>query len=222
MIARRTSAEDIANAGRYLRRRELLRTAMAQVLGVVDAVASRAAVSTAAEIAVSAGLEGAVRAACEQARVSEPLSCYSVIAMGRLGGAEMGYASDADVIFVHDPRRPDADEEKAQRLAIDVATQLAHLLGGLSTEPQIPVDYDLRPEGRNGRLTRSLAAYAEYYARWAEPWEYQALLRARPIAGDPELGQEFIALIDPYPVPSQRPRTREDSRDSADQGTSRS
>ena len=200
MIARRTSAEDIANAGRYLRRRELLRTAMAQVLGVVDAVASRAAVSTAAEIAISAGLEGAVRAACEQARVSEPFSRYSVIAMGRLGGAEMGYASDADVIFVHDPR-PDADEEKAQRLAIDVATQLAHLLGGLSTEPQIPVDYDLRPEGRNGRLTRSLAAYAEYYARWAEPWEYQALLRARPIAGDPELGREFIALIDPYRYP---------------------
>ncbi|PWF24513.1 bifunctional [glutamine synthetase] adenylyltransferase/[glutamine synthetase]-adenylyl-L-tyrosine phosphorylase [Ancrocorticia populi] len=201
-IARRTSAEDIANAGRYMRRRELLRTAMGQVLGVVDAVASRAAVSRAAEIAISAGLTGAVRAACEAAHISGPVSRYSVIAMGRLGGAEMGYASDADVIFVHDPLAG-ADEEEAQRVAVDVATRLSRLMGSLSGEPQIPVDYDLRPEGRNGRLTRSLAAYAEYYERWADPWEYQALLRARPIAGDAELGSEFISLIDPYRYPQR-------------------
>ena len=114
----------------------------------------------------------------------------------------MGYASDADVIFVHDPLAG-ADEEEAQRVAVDVATRLSRLMGSLSGEPQIPVDYDLRPEGRNGRLTRSLAAYAEYYERWADPWEYQALLRARPIAGDAELGSEFISLIDPYRYPQR-------------------
>ncbi|MGO1591822.1 bifunctional [glutamine synthetase] adenylyltransferase/[glutamine synthetase]-adenylyl-L-tyrosine phosphorylase [Ancrocorticia sp.] len=201
MVTRRKSPQDIANAGRYLRRRELLRTAMGQVLGVVDPVASRAAVSRAAEIAISAGLHGAVIAACDEEGAQGPLSRYAVIAMGRLGGAEMGYASDADVIFLHDPL-PGAREEEAQRLAVEVASQLSRLLGGLSSEPQIPVDYDLRPEGRSGRLTRTLAAHGEYYARWAEPWEYQALLRARPIAGDVDLGGEFIALIDPYRYPA--------------------
>lgn len=202
MVARRTSPEDITAAGRYLRRRELLRTAMGQVIGMVDAPTSRGAVSTAAEIAIAAGLRGAIAAACERLEAAAPLSRYSVIAMGRLGGAEMGYASDADVLFVHDPL-PGADEEESQRLAAEVATQLSHLLGGMSSEPALPVDYDLRPEGRNGRLTRRLSAYGEYYARWAEPWEYQALLRARPIAGDPELGAEFIALIDPYRYPAE-------------------
>jgi glutamate-ammonia-ligase adenylyltransferase len=70
-----------------------------------------------------------------------------------------------------------------------------------SSDPPLDIDTDLRPEGRNGPLVRSLASYAQYYARWSEPWEAQALLRARFIAGDAELGTRFTAMIDPIRYP---------------------
>ncbi|MFT0847991.1 bifunctional [glutamine synthetase] adenylyltransferase/[glutamine synthetase]-adenylyl-L-tyrosine phosphorylase [Actinomycetaceae bacterium L2_0104] len=202
LLRRRSEPAEIAGAGRYLRRRELMRTAMGQVLRVVDPAASRAAVSRAAEIAVDAGLRAAIIAACRKLEVAQPLSRYAVFALGRLGGKEMGYASDADILFVHDPL-PDADEVEAQRLANEVASQLARLLKETSSEPSMPVDYDLRPEGRNGPLARSIASFAEYYERWAEAWEYQSLLRARPITGDGELAEEFVTLIDPYRYPAR-------------------
>jgi glutamate-ammonia-ligase adenylyltransferase len=65
------------------------------------------------------------------------------------------------------------------------------------------VDADLRPEGRQGPLVRSLASYVEYYRRWKSTWEMQALLRAIPIAGDADIGQRFIAAIDPLRYPEQ-------------------
>jgi glutamate-ammonia-ligase adenylyltransferase len=120
--------------------------------------------------------------------------------MGRLGGAEMSYASDADVLFVHDPE-PGADPELAARTAVAVASSVRALLGETGPEPPLPVDADLRPEGRNGPMIRSLSSYAEYYERWVEPWERQALLRARPVAGDEGLAARFRALIDPLRYP---------------------
>ncbi|NKY08068.1 bifunctional glutamine-synthetase adenylyltransferase/deadenyltransferase, partial [Cellulomonas hominis] len=124
-----------------------------------------------------------------------------VVAMGRLGGREMGYTSDADVLFVHDPL-PGTDPVLAQEFATGVATRLRALLGAVGPEPALEVDADLRPEGRNGPLVRSFDAYAEYYARWSLVWESQALLRARPVAGDPALGERFVALVDPLRYPA--------------------
>lgn len=201
LLTRRHEPSDIVSAGRYLRRRELMRTAMGQVLRVVEPTESRAAVSHAAEIAIEAGLRGAQVAGCQKLGIAEPLSRYAVVALGRLGGKEMGYASDADILFLHDPL-PGSDEVVAQRLANEVASQLARLLKEASPEPPMPVDYDLRPEGRNGVLARSLGSLAEYYGRWAEVWEFQSLLRARPIAGDEALGSEFVKIIDPFRYPA--------------------
>jgi glutamate-ammonia-ligase adenylyltransferase len=116
--------------------------------------------------------------------------------MGRLGGHEMGYGSDADVLFVHDPL-PGADPRAAQAFALSVATRLRTVCSGLGPEPALAVDADLRPEGRNGPLVRTLASYAEYYSRWSSPWEAQALLRARPVAGDAGLAAQFRELVDP-------------------------
>jgi glutamate-ammonia-ligase adenylyltransferase len=113
----------------------------------------------------------------------------------------MGYSSDADVLFVHDPV-PGADHTLAQEFATGVATRLRALLGAVGPEPVLEVDADLRPEGRNGPLVRSFDAYVEYYARWAVVWESQALLRARPVAGDDALGERFLALVDPLRYPS--------------------
>jgi glutamate-ammonia-ligase adenylyltransferase len=113
----------------------------------------------------------------------------------------MGYGSDADVLFVHQPR-PGAGDAKATAAANAVAHTLRRLLSEPAPDPAFEIDADLRPEGRQGSLVRSLSAYREYYERWVSVWEVQALLRAVPVAGDVVLGAEFLALIDPLRYPA--------------------
>lgn len=124
----------------------------------------------------------------------------AVIAMGRFGGRELGYGSDADVLFVHEPLLGSLEQDAA-RAAQAVCHELRSLLAAPSTEPPLEVDADLRPEGRNGPLVRSLASYAAYYRRWSHAWESQALLRADPVAGDAALGERFRQLVDPLRYP---------------------
>ncbi|RHA37521.1 bifunctional [glutamine synthetase] adenylyltransferase/[glutamine synthetase]-adenylyl-L-tyrosine phosphorylase [Cellulomonas rhizosphaerae] len=185
---------------RGLRRRELARTAAADVLGVVTGTRAAASLTRAADVV----LVGALRVAAWEARAERGLdktpTKLLVVAMGRLGGGEMSYSSDADVLFVHDPR-PGVDPVQAQEFALSVATRIRQLLGAVGPEPTLAVDADLRPEGRNGPLVRSFDAYAEYYDRWSAPWESQALLRARPVAGDEELGRRFVDLVAPLRYP---------------------
>jgi glutamate-ammonia-ligase adenylyltransferase len=91
----------------------------------------------------------------------------------------------------------------ATRLAQQVAVRLRQVLGApSSSDPPLGIDADLRPEGRDGPLVRSLASFRQYYARWSAPWEAQALQRARVVAGDAELGRRFTALIDPVRYPA--------------------
>jgi glutamate-ammonia-ligase adenylyltransferase len=121
--------------------------------------------------------------------------------MGRFGGGEMGYSSDADVMFVHDPL-PDADPQLAQSQAEAVVTFLSTGLSAAGPDPALVVDADLRPEGKAGPIIRTLGSYAAYYERWSEGWEAQALLRATPIAGDEALAARFTELIDPLRFPA--------------------
>jgi [glutamine synthetase] adenylyltransferase / [glutamine synthetase]-adenylyl-L-tyrosine phosphorylase len=130
-----------------------------------------------------------------QADLGGPLPMrMAIIGMGRLGGGEQGYGSDADVLFVHEPV-DSADESNAAAVAHIVANEVRRLLATPAPEPPIDVDTDLRPEGRQGPLTRSLGSYAAYYARWSKVWESQALLRAAPVAGDADLGDRFVEAI---------------------------
>jgi glutamate-ammonia-ligase adenylyltransferase len=129
-----------------------------------------------------------------------PPARIAVIGLGRLGGAELGYGSDADVLFVCEPADGVTDRE-AVKFAITVVETVRRQLGSPSPDPPLVVDADLRPEGRSGPLVRTLGSYREYYARWSEVWEAQALLRARPVAGDADLGRRFIELIDPIRYP---------------------
>ncbi|WNB84494.1 bifunctional [glutamine synthetase] adenylyltransferase/[glutamine synthetase]-adenylyl-L-tyrosine phosphorylase [Cellulomonas sp. ATA003] len=189
-----------ATALRALRRRELARSAAADLLGVVTSSTAAQNLTVAADVVLSGGLRIAENEARAEHRLVESPTAVLVVAMGRLGGREMGYSSDADVLFVHEPR-PGADAGVAQAYALTVATRLRQLLGDVGPEPALAVDADLRPEGRNGPLARTFDAYAEYYARWSSPWESQALLRARPVAGDPRLGERFVDLIAPLRYP---------------------
>ena len=93
-------------------------------------------------------------------------------------------------------RCPGVAEDASSGSAHQIAEELRRLLSAPSPEPPLGVDADLRPEGRQGPLVRSLAAYERYYADWSKIWEAQALLRARFVAGDAALGERFLALAD--------------------------
>lgn len=199
VLSRHEDTEHTVSAIRSIRRRELFRISAADVLGVADAPEVMQGLSEVTQ----ASLEAALQAVMEGLRGDrgELVTRFAIIAMGRFGGAELGFGSDADVMFVHNPL-PDADEKEAADTALSIANDLRRLLSVPSTDPPLEIDTDLRPEGRQGPLVRSLGSYAAYYARWSSPWEAQALLRARPVAGDRELGEQFTALIDPLRWPS--------------------
>ncbi|MFN2560419.1 MAG: bifunctional [glutamine synthetase] adenylyltransferase/[glutamine synthetase]-adenylyl-L-tyrosine phosphorylase [Jatrophihabitans sp.] len=193
-------------AARGVRRQELLRTAFADLLDISDVDEVCAALSRTTEATLEVALQVAVRAVAASHGVAvEDLPVrFSIIAMGRLGGAEVGYGSDADVMFVFE--HVDGSEptsELANRVAAELAAKVRALLAApSSTDPPLAIDADLRPEGRSGPLVRSLASYRSYYARWSSAWEAQALLRARPVAGDADLGARFVAMIDPIRYPA--------------------
>ncbi len=180
-------------AARTLRRRELARVASADLLGMLNVEQVCVALSSVWVAVLQCALDATIRANTPTGGVAP--AAISVIGMGRLGGGELGYGSDADVMFVCEPGAG-VDETRAVKWSVTVAEQLRALLGSPSDDPPLDVDANLRPEGRNGPLVRTLASYRAYYGQWAQPWEVQALLRARPVAGDTDLGLRFLAMAD--------------------------
>jgi glutamate-ammonia-ligase adenylyltransferase len=196
---RKGDPERAVHAARSVRRHELFRIAVADLTGQLDLDGVGRALSDVTSALVETSLDVAQRVVAERSG-GRLVTSLLVVGMGRLGGAETGYGSDADVMFVHQPR-DGSSEEDAQAQALEVVQELRRLLGSQGPDPQLGLDADLRPEGKNGPLVRSLDSYRAYYERWSLTWESQALLRARPIAGDPELGRRFVDLIDPLRWP---------------------
>ncbi|MCE4946372.1 bifunctional [glutamine synthetase] adenylyltransferase/[glutamine synthetase]-adenylyl-L-tyrosine phosphorylase [Streptomyces albulus] len=210
-VGRADGAEAAVAAARGVRRRELFRTTAADVIGAYGTESSPAetdhghavdAVGSAVSDVNAATLAGALRAAVREQWGDTLPTRFAVIGVGRFGGHELSYGSDADVLFVHEPREG-ADEQEAAKAAHAVANEMRRLLQLPSADPPLLIDADLRPEGRSGPLVRTLASYAAYYRRWSLVWEAQALLRAEPVAGDVELGERFVALIDPLRYPAE-------------------
>ncbi|MFG1806442.1 bifunctional [glutamine synthetase] adenylyltransferase/[glutamine synthetase]-adenylyl-L-tyrosine phosphorylase [Streptomyces sp. NPDC049040] len=215
MVGRAGGAEQAIAAVRGVRRRELFRTAAADLIDTygddVHTAGDRVPpadlvdrVGCAVFGVTSATVAGALRAAVKAVTGNDtrPLPTrLAVIGMGRFGGRELAYGSDADVLFVHEPHEG-VDQEEAGRAALAVADELRRLLQIPTADPPLLVDADLRPEGKSGPLVRSLASYAAYYRRWSLVWESQALLRATPVAGDQDLGARFVELIDPLRYPA--------------------
>ena len=180
-------------AARTLRRRELARVASADLLGMLDVEQVCEALSSVWVAVLQCALEAVIRA--NTGDDGTVPAAIAVIGMGRLGGWELGYGSDADVMFVCEPT-DGVDETLAVKWSMTIAEQLRTLVGAPSDDPPLEIDASLRPEGRNGPLVRTLASYAAYYEQWAQPWEVQALLRARPVAGDSDLGLRFVLMAD--------------------------
>ncbi|WP_327404583.1 bifunctional [glutamine synthetase] adenylyltransferase/[glutamine synthetase]-adenylyl-L-tyrosine phosphorylase [Streptomyces sp. NBC_01288] len=210
-VGRADDAVQAVTFARGVRRRELFRTAAFDIVGsygtetqpaeadqgaLVDRVGSAVSDLTAATLA------GTLRAVVRAGWGDTLPTRFAVIGMGRFGGHELGYGSDADVLFVHEPREG-VPEREASDAANKVVSEMRRLLQVASSDPPLLIDADLRPEGKSGPLVRSLNSYEAYYRRWSLVWESQALLRAEPVAGDGELGRRFIELIDPLRYPAE-------------------
>lgn len=198
---RKDDPQSAVLAARTIRRSELFRVAVADLSGELTLEGLGTAMTDLTAALLEVTLEVCVRD-LEERTGAPALTRVLVVGMGRLGGGEQGYGSDADVLFVHDPVEG-ADEAQAQTQALEVVKELIRLLGLRGPDPNLDVDASLRPEGKSGPLVRSLASYREYYGRWSLVWEAQALLRATPVAGDPDLAARFLALIAPLRWPRE-------------------
>jgi glutamate-ammonia-ligase adenylyltransferase len=178
---------------RAMRRRELFKISASDILGLTEIETVGNQLAVVATATISGTLSAIVNHTPNAPK-------FSIIAMGRYGGGELSYGSDADVMFVYgdvdDSKQPNGPEQAAQA-AHAMANELRTLLMAPSTDPELAIDADLRPEGKSGPLVRSLDSFAAYYQNWSSGWETQALLRAKPVAGDEALSEEFISLIDP-------------------------
>lgn len=192
VLRRHEQIDDAAKIFRAIRRREMLRLALAGILDVctVDELGH----------GLSDLTENHIAALVSAIRGEEPDGIeFAVIGMGRFGGRELGIGSDADILYVY--RLQDAEADAAHSRALRIVSELVRL----SEDARLPfeLDADLRPEGRNGVVVRSLDAYRAYYSRWSLTWEAQALLRARGVAGDAALIDEFTELADTVRYPRE-------------------
>lgn len=169
----------IGTIRRFVRRRKL-RIAGRDILGDANIEETIGSLTDSADAAMAGALH----------IVSESPPQLAVIAMGKWGGRELSYGSDLDLIYVY----PDAGDRD---LAHGIASELRRVLSEPSRHGKaFDLDADLRPEGRKGPLVRSLDSYRRYYQEWVEPWELLALVKARPVAGDPATLRDFSQLLD--------------------------
>ena len=200
VISRHDSADDASISIRNIRRRETLRIAIGAVLGELDIEQVARGLSDLTACYLRAALDIAIETLEEDSPDLTSGVDFAIIAMGRFGGEELGFGSDADVMYLY-KAGPGIENEVAQKVSERIIAEIKKITSDQVLEFQI--DIDLRPEGKNGPVVRSIDSYEAYYQRWSDTWEAQALLRARPIAGSAALQNEFLELINRYRYPSQ-------------------
>jgi glutamate-ammonia-ligase adenylyltransferase len=211
------ATSEISTVLRHFKQREYLRIALDDFLGTADLPAIMRALSLLADVLIDRAVRtarselerrfGRPTSRDDQGHVEHP--GFVVVALGKLGGEELNYSSDIDLLYLFGREGETSGGEGAEgvignkefftRLARDVT----RLIGGSGPEGQVfRVDLGLRPGGRDGDLVISVGAAAAYYRNWAQAWERQALIKARPSAGDLGLGRRFTAQIGPLVYPA--------------------
>jgi glutamate-ammonia-ligase adenylyltransferase len=208
---------EVATVLRTFTQQHLLRIGARDLCGLASVEETTADLSALADCVIQAGLEACVR--WLTALFGSPMyidadgrqhPCgFCVIGMGKLGGYELNFASDVDLMYIYTSYEGNtsglgAHGEVRQQISnheyfVALARRLTTLIGGQGPEGQaFRVDLRLRPEGTQGQLALSLLSYEAYYARLGQTWERMALIKARPVAGDRRLGEEFLALVRPF------------------------
>lgn len=200
LALRHQELDDFAKAVKHMRRRETLRLALGAVVGELSLAELERGLTELTQWYLCALLDAVLERKEHNQEKLRDLIDFGMVAMGRFGGSELGFGSDADVMAVYEPKPTIAVAiaQKASELAIAELKRLA-------VDPQLEfeIDMDLRPEGKNGPVARSLESYRAYYARWSDVWENQALLRARIFYGSNELKSGFAELVDSYRYPEK-------------------
>ena len=198
--------QDTTDALRRFKRHELLRIVLRDLNGDTSVSGVGEELTALGEACLEGALRAELTAQAARRDLPRPQDLpvrVAIIGMGKLGGRELHYVSDLDVLFVHEAVEGE-DESAATSMALEIAANVMRSLSAITAEgTAFDVDADLRPEGRSGALSRSLASYQTYWTRWAEPWEHQALLRARAVAGDSDLGSRMVAATAEVAYPEE-------------------
>jgi [glutamine synthetase] adenylyltransferase / [glutamine synthetase]-adenylyl-L-tyrosine phosphorylase len=217
MLQGLTKDEDLFRMLRLFRKQEMLRIGLRDLLGRADLTETVAELSNLAEVCLQAAYE---RAETElRNRFGAPLiqsddgsvrtAGFAVIGMGKLGGKELNFSSDIDLMYVYSADGetegvPGPDGSPANRISnhqyfIKLAEKVSAAIGQNTADGFVfRVDLRLRPEGQRGPLAQSLGGYEIYYESWGQTWERSALIKARPVAGDEAVGREFLVRITPF------------------------
>ncbi len=193
------------SALKRIHRRELLKISAQDILGHADLASVTRQLSDLADTIADAVLE--LCFAQLSARFEEkPPVPFAIIGLGKVGGQELNYSSDIDVLFVYGSEGTLNDRAGRETTFLEYFTQLAALFirtmsQSMGDELLYRVDARLRPEGNAGPLARSVHGYLGYYEARGDLWERQMLLKARPMAGDREFGREFLGLLEPFVFP---------------------
>lgn len=197
------ASKDLAEAATALRSsyRNQLAAIIAQDAVADDPTSIQPTISRELSDLADAALEGALAIARHETEGSEHVR-FTIIGMGKLGAQELNYVSDVDLIYVVEPADKDVDHQTLIRVGTKMGTMLQRVcqsaIMGVAEQPLWQIDGGLRPEGKDGALVRVLSSHKNYYEQWAENWEFQALLKARPVAGDPDLGQAYMDMTRPF------------------------
>ena len=197
------ASKPLAEAATALRQtyRKQLAAIMAQDATADDPIEIQPRISQELSDLADAALEGALAIARNEVDGSEHVR-FAIIGMGKLGARELNYVSDVDLIYVVEPADADTNGMTLNRVGTKMATTLQRVcqsvIMGVAEPTLWQIDGGLRPEGKDGPLVRKLESHEAYYEQWAENWEFQALLKARPVAGDPDLGQAYMDMTRPF------------------------
>jgi len=200
-----TMQEDVLATLRRFKRRETLRIAYGDVVQGLPVGQVTRQISYVADAVVAGALDFAQRNVWEKYSQKQGKNLtpprFVVIAMGKLGGLELNYSSDIDLVFLFQPVETGSTrgETESQDYANRVSQSLIQLLSE-STDLGFAyrVDMRLRPEGKQGALCSPVESALHYYDVRGRTWERQAYVKARTIAGDIELGKEYLARIEPW------------------------
>lgn len=188
-------AVDFLEDLRAYQRRAYLEIAYRDIAGLDSFEETSGALSALADLVIGEVLEHCrVQVFGENARLRPPEG-FAVLSLGKLGGGELNYSSDVDLMFC----RRNSPEREEERLFTRLGEMLVRVLGRPGPEGFLyRVDMRLRPYGAAGPLVPSLDSLTTYYESWGEAWERQALIKLRPTAGDPELGRRFADFAERY------------------------
>ncbi len=191
------------DAIRRFRRRETLRIGARDLVGGAAVEETTLELSNLADVCLQSVFEIALGALRAQYRLKpDAVSAtdrFSIIGMGKLGGQELNYSSDVDVIFIYGEEGTLTPTLTNHQFFTKLAEEIIRAVGTSSAEGNIfRIDLRLRPEGKSGPLVRSLDSCENYYAEFGETWERMALIKARPVAGDEKVGKEFIEMVQPF------------------------